>query len=111
MILVIGGNNQGKKDYAKTLFPDAEIWDKLHLYIKEQLEKGLSEEEIFFEIKEKNKEGQWVLIADEIGNGVVPMDLADRKWRDVSGRILIDLAKEASEVHRVVCGIGQKIKG
>ena len=50
MILVIGGNNQGKKDYAKTLFPDAEIWDKLHLYIKEQLEKGLSEEEIFFEI-------------------------------------------------------------
>ena len=51
-----------------------------------------------------------VIISDEGENGIVPMDAFDREYRDRLGRILISLAKEADEVVRVICGIGQKIK-
>ena len=51
-----------------------------------------------------------ILISDEIGNGIVPMDAFEREYREQTGRILIELAKEAEEVIRVICGIGQKIK-
>ena len=51
-----------------------------------------------------------IILSDEIGNGIVPMDAFDREYRDRLGRILISLAKEADEVVRVICGIGQKIK-
>ena len=50
------------------------------------------------------------MISDEIGNGIVPMDAFEREYREQTGRILIELAKEAEEVIRVICGIGQKIK-
>ncbi len=49
-----------------------------------------------------------ILISDEIGNGIVPMDAFEREYREQTGRILIELAKEAEEVTRVICGIGQK---
>ena len=51
-----------------------------------------------------------ILISDEIGNGIVPMDPHEREYREQSGRVLIELAGRADEVVRVVCGIGQKIK-
>ena len=38
------------------------------------------------------------------------MDTFEREYREQTGRILIELAKEAEEVIRVICGIGQKIK-
>ena len=50
------------------------------------------------------------VICDEIGNGIVPVDAFERDYREQTGRILIRLAKEADEVVRVLCGIGQKIK-
>ena len=80
------------------------------LFIKKRLTEGRVKEEILAEILAATSEGQWVIIADEIGNGVVPMDANERSWRDIAGQILIELAKEATEVHRVVLGIGQRIK-
>jgi adenosyl cobinamide kinase/adenosyl cobinamide phosphate guanylyltransferase len=38
------------------------------------------------------------------------MEDCDRAWREITGRILIELAKDADEVHRVVLGMGQRIK-
>jgi adenosylcobinamide kinase/adenosylcobinamide-phosphate guanylyltransferase len=110
MILVVGGSYQGKTEYARSNFPRARFFNQTHLFIKKRLEEGKSETEILKEIREAVADGLWVVIADEIGNGVVPMDDKDRVWRDVSGRILIQLAKDATEVHRVVLGIGQRIK-
>lgn len=52
----------------------------------------------------------WIIISDEIGNGVVPMDTFERKYREETGRLLIKLAEEAEEVERILCGIGQRIK-
>ena len=51
-----------------------------------------------------------VFISDEIGSGIVPMDPLDRRWREVTGRILIQIAAESDEVIRLFCGIPQVIK-
>jgi len=51
-----------------------------------------------------------VIISDEIGNGIVPVDVLEREYRERTGRILVRLAFGADEVVRVICGIGQKIK-
>lgn len=51
-----------------------------------------------------------IVICDEIGNGIVPMEAEERIYRERTGRILEQLAAQADEVVRVVCGIGLKIK-
>ncbi|MCI8634679.1 MAG: hypothetical protein HFJ05_03630 [Eubacterium sp.] len=51
-----------------------------------------------------------VIISDEIGNGIVPVDAFDRTYRERTGRILVQPAGQAEEVERVIYGIGQKIK-
>ena len=51
-----------------------------------------------------------IVISDEIGNGIVPLDNFEREYRERTGRILVKLAEQADEVVRVICGIGQKIK-
>ena len=52
-----------------------------------------------------------VVIADEIGCGLVPIDPFERAWREETGRILCALAREAEAVVRVHCGFPQAIKG
>ena len=60
-------------------------------------------------MQRKNKDT--IVIADEIGNGIVPLDAFEREYREQTGRAEILLAKKkADEVVRVICGIGQKIK-
>ena len=51
-----------------------------------------------------------IIIGDEIGNGIVPIDAFERKYRETYGRILINIAERAEEVDRVLCGLSQKIK-
>jgi adenosylcobinamide kinase/adenosylcobinamide-phosphate guanylyltransferase len=51
-----------------------------------------------------------LIVSNELGYGVVPMEKADRLWREAAGRICCALASRADEVVRVVCGIGQRIK-
>ena len=47
---------------------------------------------------------------DEVGGGIVPVDPEDRIYRELVGRAGQRLAKEAEQVHRVLCGIGVRIK-
>lgn len=51
-----------------------------------------------------------LVVSNELGYGVVPMEKKDRLWRETVGRICTCLADRADEVVRVVCGIGVKIK-
>ena len=51
-----------------------------------------------------------VISSDLIGSGIVPMDAFDRCWREVTGRVLTDIASKADEVYRVTCGIEQRLK-
>ncbi|BCB03892.1 bifunctional adenosylcobinamide kinase/adenosylcobinamide-phosphate guanylyltransferase [Bacillus sp. KH172YL63] len=60
---------------------------------------------------EQDVQGRKVIwIGSEIGKGIVPVDAADRKWRDVTGWIYQDLADMAQEVWVVWYGIGTPIK-
>ena len=51
-----------------------------------------------------------IILSDEIGNGIVPVDSAEREYREQTGRMLCELAEKASHVERIVCGIGEQIK-
>ena len=52
-----------------------------------------------------------VVIASEIGAGVVPVDKAERAAREKAGRLACLLAERAECVIRVCCGIPQCLKG
>ena len=126
MKLVIGGYANGKLDYVlgrpeaqayrvyDGCLPEEAEWleqviiDHLNLWIKKQLEEQQNPEQRLDEFLKQCPD--CILISDEIGNGIVPMDAFEREYREKNGRILIELAKQADEVVRVVCGIGQKLK-
>ena len=75
------------------------------VYVQTWLEKLLAE------IAKLERQGKKVLvISDEVGNGVVPMEAFERVYRECVGRCLIRLATEAEKVERILCGMGQQIK-
>ena len=80
----------------------------MHRYIREQLRQGTDREAMIANFYKEYPD--CILICDEIGNGIVPMEAEERTYRECTGRILEGLAAQADEVVRVVCGIGQKIK-
>ena len=122
MELYIGGYAQNKLEYIKALYSDAilskkiDIIDNLHLVIKEKLAVGMDSEKIWHEIESRMAQAEdrgikLIVICDEIGNGIVPVDSFEREWREVTGRILCKLAEQAERVVRIVMGLPQVIKG
>lgn len=109
MIMIIGGISQGKRAYANEHYADA---DKHIFYLNEYLrghfENGSNAD---IEIEKRIKEDPHIIvITDEIGSGVVPIEKKEREFRDFTGKIQVKLAEKADEVIRVICGIGMKIK-
>ena len=116
MELIIGGYAQNKVEYATSLEPDAEIINDLHLMIKGWLEAGMTTDKILQEIRTRMtaaEEGgkKIIIISDEIGGGIVPLDAFEREWRETTGRILCRLVSQAEKVTRIVLGLPQVIKG
>lgn len=125
MIMIIGGAYQGKLAYAKETFPDVNWTDgeqcekeeifqcegifHFHKYIEHLLASGEDISGLAKQIKEKNPD--LILVTDEIGYGIVPMDPFLREVRETTGRVCTELAKDAEKVIRVVCGIPTVIKG
>ena len=130
MILVFGGAYQGKLDYVLDKFQlseddvyrcsrDGEInLDCRVIYGLEEFvywctEKGLEAREVLagrFDSEANDPYLDKIFIACDVSQGLVPMDAADRAFREMMGRTLLHLAKEAEEVHRVFCGLGQRLK-
>lgn len=52
-----------------------------------------------------------VVMAVEVGGGVVPIDPAERAAREAAGRLACLLAQRAETVVRVFCGIPTVLKG
>lgn len=52
-----------------------------------------------------------LIIADEVGSGLVPIDDFERAWREAAGRACCALAEQAVVVERVFCGLPLCIKG
>lgn len=127
MKLIIGGYAQGKLAYvlekyhigAEQVFEgrlpkDTEeqertvVINHFHNWVRQRLAEGGGPEEEILEWLEGCPD--CMIISDEIGNGIVPVEAFEREYRERTGRILVELAKRAEEVERVICGIGQKLK-
>ena len=108
MIMIIGGAYQGKLAFAKKIYPDVTWADgavctEEELYSCEEPIDDLAEELI-------RKNPELILITDEIGYGIVPVDRMEREYREQTGRVCTRLAAYSEKVYRVMCGIGQVIK-
>ena len=128
MKLITGGRAQGKLDYVKQhivknkeyviydgAIPGGNpgrdkiiIVNHLHEYIRDRMSDNKDPREEIFGLLDKYDDV--IIISDEVGNGIVPADPFEREYRDTTGRILIEVAKRADTVVRVICGIGQIIK-
>lgn len=106
MVLVTGGVASGRTAFAKEKFPDRRILLATEDRVREAVEQG-TVEKFLDEVLEA--EGA-VVILDEPGCGITPLEASDRLFRDIYGAFGIKLAREAESVYRVFCGIGSRIK-
>ncbi len=127
MKLVIGGAWQGKLEFAAKRYSQVENWidgsscaleisgpveGMYHIeeYIRRWMEREGEEQARRQMLSLCEKNPGLVLICREIGYGLVPADAFERRWREQVGRICTELAKQAEEVYRVVCGVGLQLK-
>ena len=115
MTLIIGGAGQGKLDYVlektglgpqdvghspdggKPIFYGLETWIRDHM------------DEDLHDLLERNP--NVIIICSEVGCGVVPVDKAERAWREAVGRLCCRLAQRADRVERIFCGLPTVLKG
>ena len=127
MILVTGGNSQGKLAFVRhelgfvdgdivdggaCAFEDAfkkPVLDGLHRLAARLLAAGENPEALVERGLAANPE--IVVVCDELGCGIVPIDARERELRERVGRLQCLLAARAQAVYRVCCGIPQRIKG
>lgn len=108
MILVTGPAYAGKQEYiCKKLHIPYEDFEKHGIRDAEILAAG---EEDVLELSERLAEYE-VVIMNETGSGIVPVDEKDRLFREKAGRLSCILADKADAVVRVVCGLPQMLKG
>ena len=121
--LIIGGYAQGKLNYVlkkeagenfrlvEADLPKEEgrvIINHFHLWVRSCLAAKKKPEE---ELKQwLLQHSDWIILSDEIGNGIVPVDAFERDYRERLGRLLCEIAEKAERVERIICGIGQRIK-
>ena len=127
MVLIVGGAYAGKTAYTKARFGymDTEMLDgavcdpqsvrgakyvkNYQLLVKRLLADG-QDTDGFTKALCKENPGLVVLL-DEIGCGIVPLEKADRTWREAVGRAGCALARAADTVIRLNCGIPSALKG
>ena len=73
-------------------------------------EAGLLAERIFRLEKQMTPASKLIIITRETGSGVIPIESSEERFREITGRLQVLLAKEAEEVYRVCCGIAVRLK-
>ena len=108
MIFITGPLYSGKREYARKILgcEEAElksraIWDVQDLAARRRDLEALADELSQYE----------VVIATEVGGGVVPVDAGERAGREAAGRLSCLLARRAERVVRVFCGLPVVLKG
>ena len=114
MILILGGAASGKRTYLESLgykpedIADGVLDDKKALYGLEKLVAADPEraEALLPALLEKE-----AVACCEVGSGVIPMHYEQRRAREATGRLCVQLAAQADKVVRLVAGIPTLIKG
>lgn len=125
MELYVGGSHQGKLSYvmAKKGMKDVKAFaDGAGCSSEEALHKGrINRLHLLLRRMDRQEAetfitaflSEWedgIVICDEIGMGIVPMEKQDREYRELVGRCLCRLAERAIVMERIICGIGMRIK-
>lgn len=107
MIFVTGPLYAGKKEVIRNAlglseaeFSRRAVWDV------QELARGGNLDALAEELSKKE-----IVIAAELGGGVVPVDAEERAYREAAGRLACLLAARADTVIRVCCGLPQLLKG
>lgn len=124
MILIIGGAYQGKLAYAQKTYglketdiftctgPEIDFSRRCIRGIEEFsfscLQAGIDPKAYLEAHREEWKDS--ILILRDIFCGVVPMEPEIREWRQETGRLAQYLTGEAETVHRMFCGLEQRLK-
>ena len=127
MIMITGGAFQGKREYAKKRFGffDEDILNggscdfeafftvkcitDYQLAVKRLLEENADPEKFTRRLCRENSGA--VIIINEIGGGIIPLEKNERIWREETGRSGCIIAENSREVIRLVCGVPVEIKG
>lgn len=115
MILVIGGLSSGKRNFVKKeySFSDTDMADGVldgHevIYNLQNIIFNASDSiDVLLPALLQKK----IVICNEVGSGVVPIDKSERAAREATGRLCVALAEHAEKVIRVCCGIPTVIRG
>jgi len=107
MIFITGPLYSGKRDYACSLLncgreelEQHAVWDVQNLAADRADLNALADELARHE----------VVVATEVGGGVVPIDAGERAAREAAGRLSCLLAQRAERVVRVFCGLPMVLK-
>lgn len=114
MVLIIGGMSQGKLRFARrelgvAAWNDSTLGEENCVYRLHEAIRTLDDPENAVSAWcENHPDG--VMICDEVGCGITPLDRAERSWREQVGRICCHIAEQSNAVYRVSCGLGVRIK-
>lgn len=127
MELYVGGSFHGKKEYVDDAYHDIKAlnwfngencddvklsdYDGIYNYheiIRRQVLDGVDPEDKLSTLIDHNPD--IIIVCDEVGCGVIPIDKNDRAYREAVGRCMCMAASKADKVVRIICGIGQVIK-
>ena len=115
MEVYFGGAYQGKLDYVCSKKNMSVVADGADCNIEDLgnaerfIKEGKSTDTLIDSLYDINPE--IIIICDEVGSGIVPLEKEDRIYREAVGRVLCSAVKKAVHVERVICGIGQCLKG
>lgn len=114
MVLIVGGAAQGKLAFARrelgvAAWSDGVLGEADCVYGLHRAIRALPEPREALKVwLAAHPDG--VIICDEVGCGVVPLDREERAWRELVGRICCELAEQATVVYRVCCGLEARLK-
>lgn len=127
MIMVTGGAYQGKLDFVCRHFGlesadiangstcdfeeafSAKCIKSYHRFIARLIAHGVDCVQFTKRLCAENKDA--IIILDEIGCGIIPVEKAERKRREITGKCGCIIAKNSDDVIRVTCGLPVYIKG
>ena len=130
MHIVFGGAFNGKRQYVIDQLEGHEVyWNEgelpepiasetilviagLEHWIKQQLDKGFTEDKMREQIKRiiDSRQSQQIWILTDLNRGIVPTERIEREMRDIIGRLYQQLFAEAEKITRIWYGIPEKIK-
>ncbi len=114
MVLILGGAGSGKRAFAQSLgykeeemspdvFSDAPVMTDLEETVRNDPAGAAA---LLGPLCQKE-----LVLCREVGSGVIPLAAEDRRFREETGRLCVQLARRADAVVRMTAGIPMILKG